>query len=77
MEHVDGLDVLQHCNELKLFTEKSAARIISQLFDAVAHCHDCGVVHRVSNCRQALARWTLLKSAHTNIMVPPFHRTSR
>jgi len=46
MEHVDGLDVLQHCNELKLFTEKSAARIISQLFDAVAHCHDCGVVHR-------------------------------
>lgn len=48
-DYIDGGDLMQHVAESSqkgAFHEAHAARLMRQLFDAVAHCHDRGVCHR-------------------------------
>mmetsp|Transcript_68222 Transcript_68222/g.137222 ORF Transcript_68222/g.137222 Transcript_68222/m.137222 type:complete len:560 (-) Transcript_68222:101-1780(-) len=72
VDNVDGGDVLQYImrggsERGKAFDEATAATLVSQLLDAIAHCHDKGVVHRdvkPDNC--------LINKAHSKLTLCDF-----
>ncbi|MBI3464362.1 MAG: serine/threonine protein kinase [Planctomycetes bacterium] len=46
MEFVDGANIKQEMDRGKVYEEKEAVRIISQIAEAMAHAHDKGLIHR-------------------------------
>jgi serine/threonine protein kinase len=46
MDYVEGGPILTRLEDIKHFSEKEAANVMTQLLQAINYCHEKGIIHR-------------------------------